>query len=278
MNYYTNRRGNFLTAIPPVTRFLLIANVVLFILTFLAGSSLRMDLREVLSLYNFQSENFSSYQVISHMFMHADFGHLFFNMFGLFMFGRTLETVLGGKKFFILYFVSGLGAALLQQGANYVQIQGITEMVAQFKSMPSPEFYWEIASKYNFNDVREVIAAGQNYGDFPQDQTAANNAYVMCERMVFTMKNAHKMLGASGAIFGILAAFALLFPNVELMLIFLPIPIKAKYFMPIYAVIELFFGVANFSFSNIAHFAHLGGAIFGFALVWYWKKNRFRQF
>jgi rhomboid-like protein len=144
------------------------------------------------------------------MFLHGGIGHLFFNMFGLFMFGRVLESVLGGKKFFILYFVSGLGAAALQLFIYYIQ--------------GAPAI----------------------------------------------------MIGASGAVLGVLAAFAVMFPNVELMIIFLPIPIKAKYLVPIYAVFELFFGIANFKGDNIAHFAHLGGAIVGFILVMIWKKNQFK--
>jgi membrane associated rhomboid family serine protease len=202
----SNRGGNFLSALPPVTRVILILNVVLFLLDLLT----RNVIRSYLALYSIHTNAFEPYQIISHMFMHGNFGHIFFNMFGLFMFGRVLESVLGSKKFFLLYFLSGIGAAGLQLLIYYFQ---------------------------------QADAV---------------------------------MIGASGAIFGVLAAFAMMFPNVELMIIFLPVPIKAKYLVPIYAVLELFFGIASFSGDNIAHFAHLGGAIVGFFLIMIWKRKQFK--
>lgn len=205
MNNYS-RGGNLLTTLPPVTKVILIINIAVFIIDWLA----KHVIIHYLALYSFATNAFEPYQVVTHMFLHGSLGHIFFNMFGLFMFGRVLESVLGSKKFFILYFLSGFGAAALQLFIYYLQ------------SAPAI------------------------------------------------------MIGASGAILGILAAFAVMFPNVELMIIFLPIPIKAKYLVPIYAVIELFFGVAQFRGDNIAHFAHLGGAIVGFILVMIWKKNQFR--
>ncbi len=209
MNY--TRGGNFLSALPPVTRFILIANIIIFILDFLTNGIITA----YLSLYSIHFhlndvQQFKSFQLISHMFLHGGLGHIFFNMFGLVMFGQVLESVLGSKRFFILYFLSGLGAA------------GLQLLVYFFQEMPA------------------------------------------------------QMLGASGAIFGILAAFTMMFPNVELMIIFLPIPIKAKYLVPIYAVLELFFGIANFKGDNIAHFAHLGGAIVGFILILIWKRKQFK--
>jgi membrane associated rhomboid family serine protease len=211
MNY--SGRGNFLSSIPQVTRFLLVANIVMFIIDQLTGKIVSA----YLGLYSLNThwnavQTFKSFQLVTHMFMHGSVGHIFFNMFGLYMFGRILESVIGSKKFFILYFLSGFGAAGLQLLAYYYQhAEGV-------------------------------------------------------------------MVGASGAIMGVTAAFAVLFPNVELMLIFLPVPIKAKYFVPIFLVIELFFGVANFRIDNIAHFAHVGGAIVGFVLVMFWKKNQYRMY
>jgi membrane associated rhomboid family serine protease len=204
MNY--SRGGNFLTALPPVTRVILILNVVLFILDLLT----KHLVAGYLALYSFGMESFRPYQLISHMFLHGSLGHIFFNMFGLFMFGKVLESVLGSKRFFTLYFLSGIGAAILQLAIYY------------FQQAPAI------------------------------------------------------MIGASGAIFGILAAFTMMFPNVELMIIFFPVPIKAKYIVPIYAVLELFFGIARFEGDNIAHFAHLGGAIVGFILIMVWKRNQFK--
>lgn len=204
MNSYS--RGNFFSSLPQVTKVVLLINVALFILDYLLHNAII----HFLGLYSIHTQAFKPYQLVSHMFLHANLGHIFFNMFGLFMFGKVLETVLGSKKFFILYFASGLGAALLQLLV----------------------YYWQGTPGL--------------------------------------------MIGASGAIFGILAAFAMMFPNVELMFIFIPVPIKAKYLVPIYAVFELFFGIANFDKDNIAHFAHLGGAIVGFILIKIWKKNQFK--
>jgi membrane associated rhomboid family serine protease len=196
-------------------------------------------------------------------------------MFGLYLFGRVLENVLGSRKFFILYFVSGLAAALLQLGANYLQINGLINAIAEFKAVGTPEYFWEMAKSYHFDTSPEVKRLAQNWLNYPDNQSLAQQAYVMCERMVFTMRNI-PMVGASGAVLGILAAFAVMFPNVELMIIFFPVPIKAKYLVPLYAVAELFFGIANFRLDNVAHFAHLGGAIAGFILVYYWKRNQFK--
>jgi rhomboid-like protein len=205
MNGYT-RGGNVFSSLPTVTRVILIINIAIFIIDWLT----KHVIIHYLALYSFATNAFEPYQIVTHMFLHGGLGHIFFNMFGLFMFGRVLESVLGSRKFFILYFLSGLGAAALQLFVYYLQ------------------------------DAPAI------------------------------------MIGASGAVLGILAAFAVMFPNVELMIIFLPIPIKAKYLVPIYAVFELFFGIANFKADNIAHFAHLGGALVGFILVMIWKKNQFR--
>ncbi len=208
MNYY--KRGGILASIPPVTRIILVINV----LVFLVDVVLRSDLVKILlALRTWGSPGFQPYQLITHMFAHGNFGHLFFNMFGVWMFGRTVEMRIGSKRYFKLYFLSGLGAAFLQMG---------------------------------------IYSLTQN-----------PNAL---------------MLGASGALFGILVAFAMYFPDVPLMLIFFPVPIKAKYFVAIYAGLELFSGITTIGGgSQIAHFAHLGGAIVGFLLVKYWKRNQFRM-
>jgi rhomboid-like protein len=210
--FYSNRGGGFLSAIPPVTRFILVANVVLFILDFLLKGllSIYLSLYPLDAHYN-SVQTFKSYQLVSHMFMHGGIWHIFFNMFGLYMFGRVLENVIGSQRFFILYFISGLGAAGLQL--------------------------------YIFHLQGSIIP----------------------------------MVGASGAIMGIVAAFAVLFPNVELMVMPIPIPIKAKYLIPGFMLLSVFMGVASFSFDNIAHFAHLGGAIVGFILVLFWK-NKFKRY
>lgn len=211
--------GGFLSSIPVVTRNLIIINV-LFWLASIVLANKGIDLTRYLGLHFFSSDQFLPHQLITYMFMHATldmqgnivFGHVFFNMFAVFMFGRTLETVWGAKRYLIYYMFTGIGAGLVQELVWYIQID--------------PMYY--------------------NY--------------------VVTV-------GASGAVFGILLAFGVLFPNSQLFIIPFPFPIKAKYFVIGYGVLELFMGVANFSGDNVAHFAHLGGLLFGLILILYWKRQ-----
>ncbi|MBN1598606.1 MAG: rhomboid family intramembrane serine protease [Bacteroidales bacterium] len=229
------------------------------------------------ALYNFKSEYFNPIQLITHMFMHGGFGHIFFNMFAVFMFGRVIENVWGSKRFFILYMLSGIGAALLQLLITNFQLDALTSNIDAFQNAPSPDAFWAILKEYSGMLSSEGRMFAENYFKNPDSPENIARASGILQQLFRTLANI-PMVGASGAVFGILAAFAMLFPNVELMLIFLPIPIKAKYFVPIYAVLELFFGIANFSGDNIAHFAHLGGAVVGFILVKIWKKNQFKMY
>jgi membrane associated rhomboid family serine protease len=182
------------------------------------------------------------------MFMHGGLGHLFFNMFAVFMFGRVLETVWGSKRFFIFYILTGIGAAVAHLTVNYFQAQKLIAQIA-------PE-----QVDYIIQNGYSLIKSGQNF----------SNEILGRLNLIYNIPT----VGASGAVFGVLIAFAMLFPNTELMFIFIPVPIKAKYIIPAYAVLELFFGVANFKGDNIAHFAHLGGAFVGFIIVKIWNANR----
>ena len=217
--------------ISDTVKHLLIINVLVFLGSMLLGdpsSDVMLSLinersnlfadwgRYRLAMFYPTSEYFTPYQIITHMFMHGNMGHLFFNMFGLFMFGPPLESVWGPKRFLGYYLITGFGALGLHLIATYAEIQ---------------------------------MMGGSSY-----------------------LINV-PMLGASGAIFGLLAGFGMLFPNATIMLLFPPIPIKAKYFVLIYAVIELFLGVSNIS-QGVAHFAHVGGALFGVLLVLYWRYKR----
>lgn len=234
---------------PPVVKNLLIINVIMFIATFALSE---YDLRSILSLHYPKSVLFQPYQVVTSIFMHGNFGHLFFNMFGLVMFGTALERVWGAKKMLIFFLVCGLGANIIYEIVQHIQIENL---LAQYSAEDLDKIF-----KLINGEGAEAIASGYNYNN---PELARINA----------LYNGG-VLGASGALFGILIAFAMLFPNTELMLIFLPIPIKAKYFIPIYIVIELYLGVQNFEWDNVAHFAHLGGALIGFIIVKIWQKNR----
>lgn len=237
--------------IPPVVKNLIIINAIMLLASYVIGSSSSIDinLNRVLGLYYFESSQFKPFQLISHIFMHGGIAHLFFNMFALFMFGRVLEQVWGSKRFFIYYFFTGIGAALLHTFVLYLEAKSIMANL-------SPEQIALVKA-----EGTSIYLQGKNYMD--QGMAALN--------LLLNIPT----VGASGAVFGVLLAFGMYFPNTVLMLIFPPIPIKAKYFVMIYGGIELYLGFTQ-SNSNIAHFAHLGGMLFGFILIKIWAKRRDR--
>lgn len=238
-----NFRPSFNT-IPPVVKNLIIINALMLFITYIL--SLRgFDLANLLGLHYIQSPNFKPYQLVTHMFMHGGLMHLVFNMFALWMFGRVLESVWGPRRFFIFYFVTGIGAAVFYSFVNFVEFQYIASKL-------SPETVQMV-----MQNGAELLNQGQNYVDSAGKLNLLLNV---------------PTVGASGAVFGILLGFGMLFPNTELMLLFPPIPIKAKYFVMGYGAIELFSGITNTG-GNVAHFAHLGGMLFGFIMIKYWNKN-----
>ncbi|MCD6596123.1 MAG: rhomboid family intramembrane serine protease [Bacteroidales bacterium] len=231
---------------PPVVKNLIILNV-LFYLATIAGGKFGVDLSRALALYFPLAEHFQPYQFITHMFMHGNLGHLFFNMFALWMFGRVLESVWGGKRFFIFYFVTGLGAAAFYTFVNWIEF-------AILKGKMSPEQVQMV-----LENGQGILQNMQNYSD-----PAMGKMNLLLNVPV---------LGASGAVFGILLGFGMLFPNTQLMLLFPPIPIKAKYFVILYGILELVLAFTQQG-GNVAHFAHLGGMIFGYILIKTWNKDR----
>lgn len=233
---------------------LLIINVLLFGATFLLGE----QLYTWLALWYPQNLNFGLWQVVSHMFMHGGIAHILFNMYALWAFGSPLERMWGTKKFLFFYFSAGLGAALIHTGWNYFQVsQGLDALMAA--GVPRA-------------DVLDALVQGK-YSPAWMEMAPRDTVQSMINSFMTPA------VGASGAIYGILVAFGMLFPNSELFLIFLPIPIKAKYFIPGLILLDLFSGVTGQPIfgQNIANFAHLGGALFGFIMMWYWKKNQFNN-
>ncbi len=279
---YQQYRPNSFNALPTVVKNLLIINVLFFLATFLFETQNKIDLSTYLGLHYFSSELFYPFQFVTYMFMHGGLFHIFFNMFALLMFGKVLENTWGPKRFLIFYMITGIGAALIYigyQAFEYHQIQVATQA---FLNNSTPEEYISIV-KTHFSAMYSIpentLVIDQFLIDWtnnPDNITFINRAMGDINQLT-TLKENTPMVGASGAIFGILIGFGMLFPNTELMLMFIPIPIKAKYAIVLYAVAELFFGVANFAGDNIAHFAHLGGALFGFIIIKYWQKqsNRF---
>lgn len=228
---------------PPVTKNLLVINILFFIATYALAKVI--DLNALFAAYYPLSPAFRPWQIITYMFMHGGLTHILFNMFALYSFGPMLEYTLGSKKFFNYYFITGIGAYVLYMVVQAVQIHTLTGAF----SIPHPE----------------IEASYFNYG-------GPENAQKLYGFMNFPM------LGASGAIFGILVGFAMLFPNLEMMIMFIPVPIKAKYVVIGYIAIELFTGIGRFAGDNVAHFAHLGGALFGFLLIKIWGIKRPNNF
>ena len=216
--------------LPPVTKNLLIINILCFF-GYQVAKKYGIDLNDMLGLHFFLASDFNLAQLVTYMFMHANFQHIFFNMFAVWMFGRTLEHVLGSKRFLTYYMVCGIGAGLVQELVQYVQ------------------YAMELSHYENVNTGLAIIPMAE-------------------------FLNMMTTVGASGAVYGILLAFGMLFPESKMFVFPIPFPIKAKFFVIGYAVIELFSGFGS-SGDGVAHFAHLGGMIFGFLLIIYWrKKNR----
>lgn len=245
-----NNSSGFLNSIPPVTLNLIIVNLlVLFASTLL--SQVGIDFNSYLGLHYFTSEQFRPHQIITYMFMHGGFMHLFFNMFAVFMFGRTLETVWGSKKFLTYYLLTGIGAALIQLLVYYLRIKNLEA------NLP-PEILADVYNKIH-TDGLNLLRMEKNFAD----PTVGSLNLLIHTTTV----------GASGAVFGILVAFGMMFPDVKLIMIPIPIPIKAKWFVIGYGVLELVSGISNRPNDNVAHFAHLGGLLVGFIIILIWKRK-----
>jgi membrane associated rhomboid family serine protease len=244
--------SGFMSSVPVVTKNLIIINALLWAATFVLRR-FGIHLENVLGLHFIGSDSFNLSQLLTYMFMHDPINpaHVFFNMFGVFMFGRVLEQVWGPRRFLLFYMVTGIGAALVQELTWYIDLHPFLNAVQNFAT----DGYAPALSKYLNIHAGDVIPA---------------DALMQAKEMVL---NSLVTIGASGSVFGILLGFGMLFPNAPLYLMFIPIPIKAKYMVIGYGLIELFAGVANFSTDNVAHFAHLGGMIFGYFLIRYWKKK-----
>jgi membrane associated rhomboid family serine protease len=264
-----------LTGTPPVVKNLLIINFLIFFLTYVVFGANEKEITNLFALHYFRSDYFHWWQFITHMFMHAGLNqldHILFNMFGLWMFGRVLEEVWGGKRFLIYYMVTGIGAALFYTFINYLSFSGIETAITAFANTPSPDLYDSIVHKYFGTVYSANIDFINNWRSNTGNPEFANIAISNLKEGYLSLIST-PTVGASGAIFGILLGFGMLFPNTPLYLFFIPIPIKAKYVVIGYGAIELFSGLTQTN-SNIAHFAHLGGMLFGFILIKYWNTKR----
>ncbi len=268
--------------LPPVVKNLLIINGLFFLATIVVQNVYKLDLADYLGLHYFASEKFAPYQIVTYMFMHGGFAHLFFNMFALWMFGNALENVWGGKRFLIYYLITGIGAALLHYLVYYFEIRPEIHAINTFMDNPSFESLNAFFSEYKIILKQESGPFYKLYLEFvnnyrqlewdPENRLALQNVVTFMSAYKEHFLNLPNVVGASGAVFGILLAFGMLFPNSVIYLYF-AIPIKAKWFVIIYGAIELYMGISNSPGDNVAHFAHLGGMIFGFFLIKYWQKR-----
>lgn len=270
MNY--SERG-FLSTIPPVVKNLIIINVIMLLVTWLAQTTFNVDLNRILGLYSPNSPNFKPYQFVTHMFMHGGMFHLFFNMFALYMFGRILEQVWGGKRFLFYYLATGLGAAAIHLLVNYLHLNSIQNDAIAMLNTPSPQSFAAFVTRH-FPEYYDQVYA--NFLDkwfvSPTNPIFIEQASQYTQQLL-QLQLEIPTVGASGAVYGVLLAFGMLFPNTILMLLIPPIPIKAKWMVIIYGGLELFLGLTQPG-SSIAHFAHLGGMIFGFILIRYWRSRK----
>ncbi|MDG1729857.1 MAG: rhomboid family intramembrane serine protease [Algibacter sp.] len=242
--------------ISDTVKHLIIINAIMFVGTLTIGNG--NSFYEWFAMYFPQNDVFKPWQIITHMFMHGGAMHILFNMFALWMFGSPVEQVLGSKRFLFLYISAGLGAVLLQVGFYYFQFM--------------PGYNTLLESGLSSESIKQMLSSNEVLAGVSKSQ-------VTLLKDIFPAYNA-SMVGASGCIMGVMAAFGMMNPEAKLMMIFLPIPIKAKYFIPGIIILDLISGITGQSFfspSNTAYMAHVGGALTGFLIMWYWKKNQFNS-
>ena len=233
---------------------IIIINVILFI----GLQLISLDLTNILALHFPKNENFGFWQYVTHMFMHGSFANILLNMYGLWAFGTPLEKMWGRNKFLFFYFSAGIGAGLIYSLVNYYQFNGYFDVLIQ--------------NGLNSKNILKILDTGvyTNYADvITLSQEELSKFYSLYHT---------PEVGASGAVYGVLVAFGMYFKDAKLALIFFPVPIAAKYFIPLILVGDLFFGMTKYSIGNVAHFAHIGGAIIGFILAYYWKNNQFKYY
>lgn len=241
-----NLTGRGFFGMPPVVKNIIMISVVMLLAYYAVYYMFGFDLNRYLGLYFPRSDNFMPVQILTYMFLHGGIWHLFFNMYALYIFGQVLENVWGSKRFLTYYLVCGLGAAFIHEGVIALEYNKLVKML-------SPDQLQQV-----INEGSSLLLSGKVY----------SNRYMQDLQILLNTPT----VGASGAVFGILLAFGMLFPNTQLMLLIPPIPIKAKWFVLLYGVLELYLAISQPG-SNIAHAAHLGGMFFGFLLIKYWQKT-----
>lgn len=253
----------------PVVKNLLLLTVGIFVLTAFAMP----QLKTIFALYYINSDRFLPTQFLTYMFMHADGWHLFSNMLGLFIFGPLLEEFMGPKKLLILWMVCGVGSGLLYSGYTSYRMAQMDKAISEFYADPNPDRFNGFVKDYSHffkSGVYDFVDAFSRDPENPTfQQRAKENMLMVRDRQASV-----PMVGASGALFGVLIAFAMLFPNTQLFLLFPPMPIKAKYLVLFYGLYTIYNVINNNPLDNVAHFAHLSGLVIGAGLILYWRKKR----
>jgi len=271
------RPGSF-QILPPVIKNLIIINVLVFLAHHpFAPSASSQTMENLFALHTWQSPLFKPWQFVTHLFMHGSWAHILSNMFALWMFGSVLENVWGPKRFLIFYFVCGLGAAFCHMLVLYFETNSLLNnyyaLSGHFNVSTFTDFFSKEKIGNYYDGASELLHQWQQN---PSDMSAAQQSMMLANRFITDRLN-EGTLGASGAIFGCLVAFGYLFPNTLIYFYFF-LPLKAKWFVLIYAGFELVMALQNSAGDNVAHVAHLGGALFGFLLVLFWNKNNRRTF
>lgn len=250
----------------PVVKNLLLINLAIYFIPGFFG----WDLNELFGLRYINADKFQAYQFVTYMFMHASFGHIFSNMLALFIFGPMLERLLGSQRFFTFYMITGLGAGLLYAAVNFVEMRQLESAASTYMNDPNPDafsFFVTDHASYAYKQWYDFI---DKYGDNPESKSYIDESKRRVEYIVKRQANI-PMVGASGAIFGILLAFAFIFPNMQLMLLIPPIPVRAKYLVGFYAIYSLYAAIQPVEGDNVAHWAHLGGMLIGYIVLKAWK-------
>lgn len=271
------RPGRF-EVLPLVIKNIIIINVLVFIAQQTFTNSDLLNLEKMFALHTWQSSLFKPWQFLTYMFMHGSISHILFNLLALWMFGSTLENLWGPKRFLTFYIICGMGAALCHMIALFIGNQEFINDLAVLNNN------FDAGHFVNFYKAHNLDLMNQDLAPFAQEwqQNPGNPSYMLDAKnfcnTILNNRLDEATLGASGAVFGCLAAFGYLFPNSEIILLPLPIPIKAKWLVLGYAAVEFFSAMQNVAGDNVAHIAHLGGALFGFALVYFWNKTNRRNF
>lgn len=276
---YEQYRPRRFSLLPDVVKNLLIINGICFLAMFVLQQR-GVDLNDLLGLHYFEAEKFRWWQFFTYMFMHGNLAHIFFNMLALWMFGVSLENAWGSRRFLNYYIITGLGAALVQQGIVYMEMRPAMEFIDNYIAHPDFETLKELGHSAVFTKFLSMDLS-KHFGEFidrynliadsnPAKAMALSVSYMEVFRAdVF---NAPVVVGASGAVFGLLLAYGMLFPN-NLVYLYFAFPLKAKYLVILYGALELFSGIAGTPGDNVAHFAHLGGLLFGFITIMIWRSQ-----